>query len=200
MKLTRVFALLSAAVLAFSCAEKNGPEVAQLPAPVLVAAESTETSVSATWTEIPGADEYAVQFDSDEIFYTEITWFEWMDLERNSAHTLKVKALSADESKFKDSEWSKVLVLRTLEFGEVYTPFKVAVDNVTFYDAHLKIDVGEYAGDYFVVTTPKVSLDSDEFYGNVVTAGTDYVIVACGVKGQSSCTGLYRLDVTTPAN
>lgn len=175
MKITRVFALLSAAVLAFSCAEKNGPEVAQLPAPVLVAEESTETSVSATWTEIPGADSYAVQFDSDDVFYTEITGFEWMDLERNSAHTLKVKALSADESEFKDSEWSKVLVLRTLESGDVYTPFKVSVDNVTFYDAHLKIDAGEYAGDYFVVTTPKASLDSDEFYGNVETFASAYM-------------------------
>ena len=175
MKITRVFALLSAAVLAFSCAEKNGPEVAQLPAPVLVAAESTETSVSATWTEIPGADSYAVQFDSDDVFYTEITGFEWIDLERNSAHTLKVKALSDDESKFKDSEWSKVLVLRTLESGDVYTPFKVSVDNVTFYDAHLKIDAGEYAGDYFVVTTPKASLDSDEFYGNVETFAAAYM-------------------------
>lgn len=175
MKLTRVFALLSAAVLAFSCAEKNGPEVAQLPAPVLVAAESTETSVTATWTEIPGADSYAVQFDSDDVFYTEITGFEWMDLERNSAHTLKVKALSEDESKFKDSEWSKVLVLRTLESGEVYTPFKVAVDNVTFYDAHLKIDVGEYAGDYFVVPTPKSALDAGEFYGNVETFASAYM-------------------------
>lgn len=177
MKITRVFALLSAAVLAFSCAEKNAPELAQLPIPGVVAAEDkcTETSVAATWTEIPGASGYLVQFDAIEAFFTEQTGMEWKDLERNSTHTLKVQAVSADKSKFKDSDWSKVVVLRTVESGEVYTPFKVSIDGVTFYDAHMKIDTGEYAGDYFVVTTPKVSLDSDEFYGNVDTFAAAYM-------------------------
>ncbi len=174
MNKARVFALLVSAVSLFSCA-KESSEQAKLPAPVVSAVESkcTETSVCASWTVVPDASSYDVQFDSRDVISTTETEMAWDGLEPNSTHTLRVKAVCSG-GKFSDSEWSRTVVLNTAEPEPEAGPFTLSFSDITFYDAHVDIKVDGYDGGYFFACTPKLLLDRD-YSGKIDSFVADYV-------------------------
>lgn len=97
----------------------------------------------------------------------------WDNLETNSTHTLKVQAVSADKNAFKDSEWS-VAVLTTTEDTELDTPFTMSFHDVTFYNAKVTVNAGNYTDKYFFNVTPKVLFDKD-YNGDVRAFAEDYI-------------------------
>lgn len=94
-------------------------------------------------------------------------------METNSTHTLKVQAVSADKNAFKDSEWS-VAVLTTTEDTELDTPFTMSFHDVTFYNAKVTVNAGNYTDKYFFNVTPKVLFDKD-YNGDVRAFAEDYI-------------------------
>lgn len=97
----------------------------------------------------------------------------WDNLETNSTHTLKVQAVSADKNTFKDSEWS-VAVLTTTEDTELDTPFTMSFHDVTFYNAQVTVNAGNYTDKYFFNVTPKVLFDKD-YNGDARAFAEDYI-------------------------
>ena len=164
MKKSRVFTLLTAVVALLSCA-KESSETAKLPTPTVspVVAKCTETSVFASWAAIYGAASYNVRFDNLDVVTTTETEMEWDGLEQSSTHTVKVQAVSADKSKFSDSDWSEVVILSTEDSQpeQQTSPFNILISDVTFYNAAFKVETGEFTGDYFFTFTPKVLFDRD---------------------------------------
>lgn len=167
-------------MFALSCAllscgnEKNG-DISQLPSPKAIQdeAKTTKTSVAAFWTEVAGAASYNVIFDDQDVVSTTEKEMAWDNLETNSTHTLKVQAVSADKNAFKDSEWS-VAVLTTTEDTELDTPFTMSFHDVTFYNAQVTVNAGNYTDKYFFNVTPKVLFDKD-YNGNARAFAEDYV-------------------------
>lgn len=166
-------------MFALSCAllscgnEKNG-DIPQLPSPKVIQdeAKTTKTSVAAFWTEVAGAASYNVIFDDQDVVSTTEKEMAWDNLETNSTHTLKVQAVAADKNAFKDSEWS-VAVLTT-EDTELDTPFTMSFHDVTFYNAKVTVNAGNYTDKYFFNVTPKVLFDKD-YNGDVRAFAEDYV-------------------------
>lgn len=167
-------------MFALSCAllscgnEKNG-DIPQLPSPKVIQdeAKTTKTSVAAFWTEVAGAASYNVIFDDRDVVSTTEKEMAWDNLETNSTHTLKVQAVSADKNAFKDSEWS-VAVLTTTEDTELDTPFTMSFHDVTFYNAKVTVNAGNYTDKYFFNVTPKVLFDKD-YNGDVRAFAEDYI-------------------------
>lgn len=164
---------LSCALL--SCGNEKDGDVSQLPSPKVIQdeAKTTKTSVAAFWTEVAGAASYNVIFDDQDVVSTTEKEMAWDNLETNSTHTLKVQAVSADKNAFKDSEWS-VAVLTTTEDTELDTPFTMSFHDVTFYNAHVTVNVGNYTDKYFFNVTPKVLFDQD-YNGDVRAFAEDYI-------------------------
>ncbi len=136
-------------------------------------AKTTKTSVAAFWTEVAGAASYNVIFDDRDVVSTTEKEMAWDNLETNSTHTLKVQAVSADKNAFKDSEWS-VAVLTTTEDTELDTPFTMSFHDVTFYNAKVTVNAGNYTDKYFFNVTPKVLFDKD-YNGDVRAFAEDYI-------------------------
>ena len=160
----------------FSCKENEKESAIQLPAPVVLQdeAKSGATTVAATWTEIPNAISYSVVFDEGEPITISSTEMAWPNLEEKSEHLVKVKALSGNKKKYSDSNWSEVVVLKTIgtskPSGEAYT---ISFSNIDFYkaDAHIESHLGK---DYFFQVTPKVLFDKD-YDGEFDNFAADYV-------------------------
>ena len=160
----------------FSCKENEKESAVQLPAPVVLQdeAKSGATTVAATWTEIPNAISYSVVFDEGEPITISSTEMAWPNLEEKSEHLVKVKALSGNKKKYSDSNWSEVVVLKTIgtskPSGEAYT---ISFSNIDFYkaDAHIESHLGK---DYFFQVTPKVLFDKD-YDGEFDNFAADYV-------------------------
>lgn len=160
----------------FSCKENENESSVQLPAPVVLQdeAKSGATTVAATWTEIPNAISYSVVFDEGEPITISSTEMAWPNLEEKSEHLVKVKALSGNKSKYSDSNWSEVVVLKTIgtskPSGEAYT---ISFSNIDFYkaDAHIESHLGK---DYFFQVTPKALFDRD-YDGEFDNFAADYV-------------------------
>lgn len=160
----------------FSCKENENESSVQLPAPVVLQdeAKSGATTVAATWTEIPNAISYSVVFDEGEPITISSTEMAWPNLEEKSEHLVKVKALSGNKKKYSDSNWSEVVVLKTIgtskPSGEAYT---ISFSNIDFYkaDAHIESHLGK---DYFFQVTPKVLFDKD-YDGEFDNFAADYV-------------------------
>lgn len=160
----------------FSCKENENESSVQLPAPVVLQdeAKSGATTVAATWTEIPNAISYSVVFDEGEPITISSTEMAWPNLEEKSEHLVKVKALSGNKSKYSDSNWSEVVVLKTIgtskPSGEAYT---ISFSNIDFYkaDAHIESHLGK---DYFFEVTPKALFDRD-YDGEFDNFAADYV-------------------------
>lgn len=148
---------LSCALL--SCGNEKDGDIPQLPSPKVIQdeAKTTKTSVAAFWTEVAGAASYNVIFDDRDVVSTTEKEMAWDNLETNSTHTLKVQAISADKNAFKDSEWS-VAVLTTTEDTELDTPFTMSFHDVTFYNAKVTVNAGNYTDKYFFNVTPKCCL------------------------------------------
>ena len=153
----------------------GGGDISQLPSPKVIQdeAKTTKTSVAAFWTEVAGAASYNVIFDDRDVVSTTEKEMAWDNLETNSTHTLKVQAVSADKNAFKDSEWS-VAVLTTTEDTELDTPFTMSFHDVTFYNAKVTIDAGNYTDKYFFNVTPKVLFDKD-YNGDARAFAEDYI-------------------------
>jgi len=164
---------LSCALL--SCGNEKDGDISQLPSPKVIQdeAKTTKTSVAAFWTEVAGAASYNVIFDDQDVVSTTEKEMAWDNLETNSTHTLKVQAVSADKNAFKDSEWS-VAVLTTTEDTELDTPFTMSFHDVTFYNAKVTVNAGNYTDKYFFNVTPKVLFDKD-YNGDVRAFAEDYV-------------------------
>ena len=160
----------------FSCKENEKESAIQLPAPIVLQdeAKSGATTVAATWTEIPNAISYSVVFDEGEPITISSTEMAWPNLEEKSEHLVKVKALSGNKSKYSDSNWSEVVVLKTIgtskPSGEAYT---ISFNNIDFYkaDAHIESHLGK---DYFFEVTPKALFDRD-YDGEFDNFAADYV-------------------------
>lgn len=160
----------------FSCKENENESSVQLPAPVVLQdeAKSGATTVAATWTEIPNAISYSVVFDEGEPITISSTEMAWPNLGEKSEHLVKVKALSGNKSKYSDSNWSEVVVLKTIgtskPSGEAYT---ISFNNIDFYkaDAHIESHLGK---DYFFQVTPKALFDRD-YDGEFDNFAADYV-------------------------
>lgn len=164
---------LSCALL--SCGNEKDGDIPQLPSPKVIQdeAKTTKTSVAAFWTEVAGAASYNVIFDDQDVVSTTEKEMAWDNLETNSTHTLKVQAVSADKNAFKDSEWS-VAVLTTTEDTELDTPFTMSFHDVTFYNAKVTVNAGNYTDKYFFNVTPKVLFDKD-YNGDVRAFAEDYI-------------------------
>lgn len=160
----------------FSCKENENESSVQLPAPIVLQdeAKSGATTVAATWTAIPNAISYSVVFDEGEPITISSTEMAWPNLEEKSEHLVKVKALSGNKSKYSDSNWSEVVVLKTIgtskPSGEAYT---ITFSNIDFYkaDAHIESHLGK---DYFFQVTPKALFDRD-YDGEFDNFAADYV-------------------------
>lgn len=158
----------------FSCKENEKESAVQLPAPIVLQdeAKSGATTVAATWTEIPNAVSYSVVFDEGEPITISSTEMAWPNLEEKSEHLVKVKA--CNKNKYSDSNWSEVVVLKTIgtskPSGEAYT---ISFSNIDFYkaDAHIESHLGK---DYFFEVTPKVLFDRD-YDGEIDNFAADYV-------------------------
>lgn len=116
---------------------------------------------------------YNVIFDDQDVVSTTEKEMAWDNLETNSTHTLKVQAVSADKNAFKDSEWS-VAVLTTTEDTELDTPFTMSFHDVTFYNAKVTVNAGNYTDKYFFNVTPKVLFDKD-YNGDARAFAEDYI-------------------------
>ena len=164
---------LSCALL--SCGNEKDGDISQLSSPKVIQdeAKTTKTSVAAFWTEVAGAASYNVIFDDRDVVSTTEKEMVWDNLETNSTHTLKVQAVSADKNAFKDSEWS-VAVLTTTEDTELDTPFTMSFHDVTFYNAKVTVNAGNYTDKYFFNVTPKVLFDKD-YNGDVRAFAEDYI-------------------------
>lgn len=175
MKTLRIFTMFALSCALLSCGNEKDGDVSQLPSPKVIQdeAKTTKTSVAAFWTEVAGASSYNVIFDDQDVVSTTEKEMAWDNLETNSTHTLKVQAVSADKNAFKDSEWS-VAVLTTTEDTELDTPFTMSFHDVTFYNAHVTVNVGNYTDKYFFNVTPKVLFDQD-YNGDVRAFAEDYI-------------------------
>lgn len=164
---------LSCALL--SCGNEKDGDIPQLSSPKVIQdeAKTTKTSVAAFWTEVAGAASYNVIFDDRDVVSTTEKEMAWDNLETNSTHTLKVQAVSADKNAFKDSEWS-VAVLTTTEDTELDTPFTMSFHDVTFYNAQVTVNAGNYTDKYFFNVTPKVLFDKD-YNGDARAFAEDYI-------------------------
>lgn len=164
---------LSCALL--SCGNEKDGDISQLSSPKVIQdeAKTTKTSVAAFWTEVAGAASYNVIFDDRDVVSTTEKEMAWDNLETNSTHTLKVQAVSADKNAFKDSEWS-VAVLTTTEDTELDTPFSMSFHDITFYNAQVTVNAGNYTDKYFFNVTPKVLFDKD-YNGDVRAFAEDYI-------------------------
>lgn len=153
--------------------ERRGHISASSPKVIQDEAKTTKTSVAAFWTEVAGAASYNVIFDDRDVVSTTEKEMAWDNLETNSTHTLKVQAVSADKNAFMDSEWS-VAVLTTTEDTELGTPFTMSFHDVTFYNAKVTVNAGNYTDKYFFNVTPKVLFDKD-YNGDVRAFAEDYI-------------------------
>lgn len=175
MKTLRIFTMFALSCALLSCGNEKDGDVSQLPSPKVIQdeAKTTKTSVAAFWTEVAGAASYNVIFDDRDVVSTTEKEMAWDNLETNSTHTLKVQAVSADKNAFKDSEWS-VAVLTTTEDTELDTPFTMSFHDVTFYNAKVTVNAGNYTDKYFFNVTPKVLFDQD-YNGDVRAFAEDYI-------------------------
>ena len=157
MKTLRIFTMFALSCALLSCGNEKDGDISQLSSPKVIQdeAKTTKTSVAAFWTEVAGAASYNVIFDDQDVVSTTEKEMAWDNLETNSTHTLKVQAVSADKNAFKDSEWS-VAVLTTTEDTELDTPFTMSFHDVTFYNAKVTVNAGNYTDKYFFNVTPKV--------------------------------------------
>lgn len=175
MKTLRIFTMFALSCALLSCGNEKNGDISQLPSPKVIQdeAKTTKTSVAAFWTEVAGAASYNVIFDDRDVVSTTEKEMAWDNLETNSTHTLKVQAVSADKNAFKDSEWS-VAVLTTTEDTELDTPFTMSFHDVTFYNAQVTVNAGNYTDKYFFNVTPKVLFDKD-YNGDVRAFAEDYI-------------------------
>lgn len=175
MKKLRIFTMFALSCALLSCGKEKDGDISQLPSPKVIQdeAKTTKTSVAAFWTEVAGAASYNVIFDDRDVVSTTEKEMAWDNLETNSTHTLKVQAVSADKNAFKDSEWS-VAVLTTTEDTELDTPFTMSFHDVTFYNAQVTVNAGNYTDKYFFNVTPKVLFDKD-YNGNARAFAEDYI-------------------------
>ena len=175
MKTLRIFTMFALSCALLSCGNEKDGDIPQLPSPKVIQdeAKTTKTSVAAFWTEVAGAASYNVIFDDRDVVSTTEKEMAWDNLETNSTHTLKVQAVSADKNAFKDSEWS-VAVLTTTEDTELDTPFTMSFHDVTFYNAKVTVNAGNYTDKYFFNVTPKVLFDKD-YNGDVRAFAEDYI-------------------------
>ena len=175
MKTLRIFTMFALSCALLSCGNEKDGDISQLSSPKVIQdeAKTTKTSVAAFWTEVAGAASYNVIFDDRDVVSTTEKEMAWDNLETNSTHTLKVQAVSADKNAFKDSEWS-VAVLTTTEDTELDTPFTMSFHDVTFYNAKVTVNAGNYTDKYFFNVTPKVLFDKD-YNGDVRAFAEDYV-------------------------
>ena len=175
MKTLRFFTMFALSCALLSCGNEKDGDISQLSSPKVIQdeAKTTKTSVAAFWTEVAGAASYNVIFDDRDVVSTTEKEMAWDNLETNSTHTLKVQAVSADKNAFKDSEWS-VAVLTTTEDTELDTPFTMSFHDVTFYNAQVTVNAGNYTDKYFFNVTPKVLFDKD-YNGDVRAFAEDYI-------------------------
>lgn len=175
MKTLRIFTMFALSCALLSCCNEKGENISQLPSPKVIQdeAKTTKTSVAAFWTEVAGAASYNVIFDDQDVVSTTEKEMAWDNLETNSTHTLKVQAVSADKKAFEDSEWS-IAVLTTTEDTELDTPFTMSFHDITFYNAQVTVNVGNYTDKYFFNVTPKVLFDQ-EYKGDVRAFAEDYI-------------------------
>ncbi len=175
MKTLRILTMFALSCALLSCGNEKDGDISQLSSPKVIQdeAKTTKTSVAAFWTEVAGAASYNVIFDDQDVVSTTEKEMAWDNLETNSTHTLKVQAVSADKNAFKDSEWS-VAVLTTTEDTELDTPFTMSFHDVTFYNAQVTVNAGNYTDKYFFNVTPKVLFDKD-YNGDVRAFAEDYV-------------------------
>ena len=175
MKTLRILTMFALSCALLSCGKEKDGDISQLPSPKVIQdeAKTTKTSVAAFWTEVAGAASYNVIFDDRDVVSTTEKEMAWDNLETNSTHTLKVQAVSADKNAFKDSEWS-VAVLTTTEDTELDTPFTMSFHDVTFYNAQVTVNAGNYTDKYFFNVTPKVLFDKD-YNGNARAFAEDYI-------------------------
>lgn len=175
MKTLRIFTMFALSCALLSCGNEKNGDISQLSSPKVIQdeAKTTKTSVAAFWTEVAGAASYNVIFDDQDVVSTTEKEMAWDNLETNSTHTLKVQAVSADKNAFKDSEWS-VAVLTTTEDTELDTPFTMSFHDVTFYNAKVTVNAGNYTDKYFFNVTPKVLFDKD-YNGDVRAFAEDYI-------------------------
>lgn len=175
MKTLRIFTMFALSCALLSCGNEKDGDISQLPSPKVIQdeAKTTKTSVAAFWTEVAGAASYNVIFDDRDVVSTTEKEMAWDNLETNSTHTLKVQAVSADKNAFKDPEWS-VAVLTTTEDTELDTPFTMSFHDVTFYNAQVTVNAGNYTDKYFFNVTPKVLFDKD-YNGDVRAFAEDYI-------------------------
>lgn len=175
MKTLRILTMFALSCALLSCGNEKNEDISQLSSPKVIQdeAKTTKTSVAAFWTEVAGAASYNVIFDDQNVVSTTEKEMAWDNLETNSTHTLKVQAVSADKNAFKDSEWS-VAVLTTTEDTELDTPFTMSFHDVTFYNAQVTVNAGNYTDKYFFNVTPKVLFDKD-YDGNARAFAEDYI-------------------------
>lgn len=175
MKTLRIFTMFALSCALLSCGNEKDGDISQLSSPKVIQdeAKTTKTSVAAFWTEVAGAASYNVIFDDRDMVSTTEKEMAWDNLETNSTHTLKVQAVSADKNAFKNSEWS-VAVLTTTEDTELDTPFTMSFHDVTFYNAKVTVNAGNYTDKYFFNVTPKVLFDKD-YNGNARAFAEDYI-------------------------
>lgn len=175
MKTLRILTMFALSCALLSCGNEKDGDIPQLSSPKVIQdeAKTTKTSVAAFWTEVAGAASYNVIFDDRDVVSTTEKEMAWDNLETNSTHTLKVQAVSADKNAFKDSEWS-VAVLTTTEDTELDTPFTMSFHDVTFYNAQVTVNAGNYTDKYFFNVTPKVLFDKD-YNGDARAFAEDYI-------------------------
>ena len=176
MKTLRLLSMLSLVGIMFSCKDgKENDGKIQLPAPVVAQDElrSGETQVAAVWSTISQASGYNVVFDDREAVTVNATDMIWENLEAGSEHLVKVQAVSGDNTKYSDSEWSEAVVLKTTGKVSSDSPYTITFSGIDFYKAEAHI-VSSCNEDYFFQVTPKVLFDKE--YGEEYAAfAADYI-------------------------
>lgn len=110
-----------------------------------------------SWDAVAEAKCYSYTFDGAEEVYINSPSVTFEGLAPESSHTVRVKAVSGDLSKWTDSDWTE----RTFTTSEKPVPvFVIQVDDVTFSSVEVTVTPADPTTTYFCNLIPKSDFDS----------------------------------------
>lgn len=178
------FWLAVVALFAFAACDDSSDEGGKLSVPKVHqdASQTTVSSIRVVWDDVAGAAAYEYAFDEGDIVRTEDHAATFSGLTPGD-HRFRIRAVAAEGSGRKDSNWSADVTLSTAEAKA--GAFTVTVDpqRITFYDAYVTITPVDDALDYYVSYVDKDVLDymgTDQAYVNEVIASISAIAELSG--------------------
>lgn len=163
MKKLRYLISLALVPLFIACSDRSDPEVIEplrpdpLTQPGNPSASVTPESAAVSWDAVPEAKCYSYVFDEGEEVYTKETSVLIDNLLPRSSHTVRVKAVSGDLSRWTDSPWAECAF--TTSEKEVPV-FEIRIDKVTFSTVEVTVLPADPATTYFCNIISKADFDS----------------------------------------